>query len=87
MDEIQEDKKNKQVLLINPTIIFNNDKTVWKYIIGITPPIGILHIAAVLRENNCLVKVLDMNAEHVAESDLQKYLRGEHIDYVGIAAS
>ena len=87
MDEIQEDKKNKQVLLINPTIIFNNDKTVWKYIIGITPPIGILHIAAVLRENNCLVKVLDMNAEHVAVSDLQQYLRGEHFDYVGIAAS
>ena len=83
----QQEKKSKHVLLINPTIIFNNDKNVWKYIIGITPPIGILHIASVLRENNVLVKVLDMNAEHVAVSDLQNYLENEQFDYVGIAAS
>ena len=89
MEEIQkqEEGKRKHVLLINPTIIFNNDKNVWKYIIGITPPIGILHIASVLRDNNAFVKVLDMNAEQVAVLDLQKYLENEHFDYVGIAAS
>lgn len=83
---LQEAKKIS-ILLINPTIIFNNNKNVWKYIIGITPPIGILHIASVLLEGNILVKVLDMNAEHVAVSDLQKYLGNNQFDYIGIAAS
>ena len=73
--------------MINPTIIFENKKNVWKHIIGITPPIGILHIAGVLRENNIDVKVLDMNAEKVSISDLFKYLKGDHYDYIGISAS
>lgn len=86
MDSLENEKKNK-VLLINPTIIFRNDKTVWKYIIGVTPPIGILHIASILRENGVLVKILDMNAERVAVLDFQKYLGDEKYDFVGIAAS
>lgn len=82
-----ENKQRKKVLLVNPTIIFKNDKTVWKYIIGVTPPIGILHIASLLRENNVAVKILDMNAERVAISDFQKYLGKDYYDYIGIAAS
>ncbi len=64
MGEVKESIwKKMRVILINPRILFKNDKTVWKCVIGILPLIEILHMATVLRQNNIQVKVLDINAE------------------------
>ena len=75
-----------RVLLINP-----NYRKVYKYVSEeatmIEPPLGLAYIAAVLRQNNIEVKILDAAALNLENSQISRYAEKFKPDVIGITAS
>ena len=76
-----------KVLLINP-----NYRNVYSYgnaknLTPIFPPMGLAYIAAVLRENNVEVKILEANADDLTYDQLKEEINNYKSDYIGITAT
>ncbi len=75
-----------RVLLINP-----NYRKVYKYVSEeatmIEPPLGLTYIAAVLRQNNIEVKILDAAALNLENAQIERYVGKFQPDVIGITAS
>lgn len=52
---------------------------------GIIPPIGLLSIAAYLESKGHKVRMLDCIADRYSEADLEKYLKSDFFDVIGIS--
>lgn len=61
------------VLLINPAQNFRRE-SIWKKIMGCTPPLGLALLGAVLERAGHRVHVLDCNAEMLDDGELQRRL-------------
>jgi radical SAM superfamily enzyme YgiQ (UPF0313 family) len=79
------------VLLINPPQSFRHD-SIWKKIMGCTPPLGLAVLAAVLEREGLAVAIVDANAELLDEDGVRRRLeRIKAADgtprWIGITAS
>lgn len=75
---------SSEILLILPSFDFEED-TFSKD--SISPPLGLLYMAAVLQERGYSVKVLDMDAENIkTEKKFIKFLRGINPNLIGISS-
>ena len=75
-----------KVLLINPNYL-----NVYKYISKdstmILPPLSLAYIAAVLREKDIEVEILDLAALDYSDEQTQTYLENKNFDIIGITAA
>ena len=69
----------KKVLLVQPNYRL---QSVYKSVKGITPPLGLCYIAAVLEQNKISVKILDANALNLTAEDIAK--EASNYDIVGV---
>ena len=79
-----------KILLINPPRnfeIIGNNPSIIEEERGYNPPLGILYIAAYLEENsNHQVSVIDAQVEQMNYEDLERRIKSENPDCVGITA-
>lgn len=74
------------VLLINP-----NYRNVYKYVGSestmIQPPLGLAYLAAVLRENNIDVKILDLAALNLNDEQTRDEIKKSDAEFIGVTAA
>lgn len=74
----------KKILLISP--IWKKDtKSIFRYMYGPFPPIGIALLASILEEMGHSVRIIDCFAENILPKDITKYIDDE-FDFIGITA-
>jgi anaerobic magnesium-protoporphyrin IX monomethyl ester cyclase len=78
-DNMKQKDINKKILLIQPNYREARKTGVW----GITPPLGLAYIAAVLEQNNIRVEILDANVLDLTEREVAE--RAKNYDVVGIS--
>lgn len=75
-----------KVLLVNPNYL-----NVYRYVneesTMILPPLGLAYIAAVLRDKNIAVKILDLAAYNMDDAHAREAMKREKPDIVGITAA
>lgn len=72
------------ILLINP--LWSKDtKSIFRYLYGIFPPLGIALLASIIERDGHKVKIIDCAAEEIQPSDVVKRVQ-EKFDFVGITA-
>ncbi len=75
-----------EVLLITPSYLLEDVRLGGVDVGSMTPPLGILYVAAMLQRHGYRVNVLDMHAEGVrTKSSLAKHLKQTKPDVVGIS--
>ena len=74
----------KRILLIYPQ--WKRDtKSIFRYMYGLFPPLGIALLAAIIEEMGYFVKIIDCSAENILPEDITWHMKGEY-DFVGISA-
>ena len=72
------------ILLINP--LWSKDtKSIFRYLYGVFPPLGIALLASILERDRHRVKIIDCAAEGIPAADIMKHIR-ERFDFIGITA-
>lgn len=72
------------VLLINP--LWSKDtKSIFRYLYGVFPPLGIALLASILEQDGHYVKIIDCAAEEILPADITKHI-SEKFDFIGITA-
>ena len=75
-----------RVLLINPNYL-NVYKYISKDTTMILPPLSLAYIAAVLRESDINVEILDLAALNYNDEQTQEYIEKKDFDIIGITAA
>src|SRR3989339_715684 len=85
----QEDKKSKNVLLINPPWVIGEDKNLWKQVASCWPSLGLAYIAAVLEKAGHDVYYLDCSGLHITVGEVENIFKiyETNFDFIGITAS
>lgn len=78
---MKSNKKRKKILLVRPAL-FGFQKS----FSGVSPPLGLAYIGAILEKNGFEVKILDLEVEPMDKEEYKKFLRGEKPDLVGFTA-
>lgn len=73
----------KKILLIAP--LWNKDtKSIFHYMYGIFPPLGIALIASILEKDNHRVEIIDCSADGISPKEINKFINDDY-DFVGIS--
>lgn len=74
----------KKILLIYP--LWKKDtKSIFRYMYGVFPPLGIALLASILEELGHYVKIIDCSAENILPEDIAAKISNDY-DFVGISA-
>lgn len=74
----------KKILLIFP-LWTKDTKSIFRYMLGAFPPLGIALLASILEKEGHYVKIIDCAAEEISPKDITKYVK-EKYDFVGVSA-
>lgn len=74
-----------KVMLVNPSYI-SHEYSGWRRAVGVSPPVGLAYIGAVLEKNGCEVTILDANAEGLSIQDTVKKVVNSSSEVIGITS-
>jgi len=73
----------KNILLISP-LWEKNSKSIFKYMYGVFPPLGLALLASVLEKEGHRVKIIDCSALEIHSQNILRYIKEEY-DFIGIS--
>jgi len=71
----------KKVLLVQPNYQIKKDSASW----GINPPIGLAYIAAIMRDAEVDVEILDANLKNIEAEEVCRYAASKGFEIVGVS--
>ncbi len=71
----------KRILLVQPNYRVKRDSKIW----GISPPMGLTYLAAVLEKNEIFVEILDANALNLDIQEICDYAMKQKANIVGVS--